>query len=206
MTERLTGPNPDSTASRTPAQPDRTTAELPDGADIIWTSPFTGYTSYSLVSIPQGVPFQVEYLRQNAGLSFLMSPDEENPDNWTLNGSINPDIVELLGFPVEAKRRRQTAPVLGDKTIEALRAHGNVDATSLQILDVSLSVPKGRIKYLLSGVWQPEKFRNAKRVPFLLDPDSSGRRVLPQKFPRARDSMRQTTLKITSPPPPRIQR
>jgi hypothetical protein len=159
--------------------------QVDGGADfrVIWKADRMGdKTAYSLVQVPVVEPVELVYSKPIAELDFTMSPSGDG-ENWHLIGGIDSDIVELLGMPVQRRRVRSTAPVIGEANIGLLRNYGNVDASDPEVLDVSLTVPVDNIAQLLDGLWNPKIARTQGRRLFSLEDNGTGNRILPQKSP-----------------------
>ncbi len=145
----------------------------------IWRSGSETKTKYSLIKIPKGVPVSLSYVKEDFGLDFVLTPTADLT-KWSMAGTIDADIISLLGLPVSIPRRGRQAPMLTVDDIDALRDYGEVDDSTPGIFDVSLDIPTEHVHSLLAGLWQPRNFRG-KRSPIVLGDTERDFRVLPQK-------------------------
>ena len=155
---------------------------------------------YSLVSVPHGDKFYMQYMKPNLGINFKVTKtiDSPYPNHWNLQGLIDPDIFSFL-FRVERPRRFSMPPVVTSGNIEDAGKYGTISTGFMSNDDhplyaVNLDLRVFRLLRLFNSLWKPGVnglYQNANIPDMRLQPDGGMPLLLPQKFavPRTIDSV-----------------
>lgn len=168
--------------------------------EVIWRSgEESKFSSYSLVKVPNNVPFKLAYKKPSLSIDIDLAPKDFF--HWKITGKLDPDTLENLNMSISKPRLGNNPPVVEEKDLEKIRQYGEITDNSgqLTLFDAKITVPVNNIYRFLYKVWRPiahtRKFSDL--VPnYSLGQSDKNHRILPQKIIDSFDASRKVTLLV----------
>ena len=144
---------------------------------------------YSLVVVPAGEDFRVDYTKPTCNIDFMLTEIVTN--RWKARGIIDTDTFSNLGLQVSKRRYHNEPPLVTPENVETARNRGEIKASGtsrsgLTLFEVDLEVTGHMVASFFERIWNPginPKYSPdqipAARVRFHEEIDQ----LLPQKGP-----------------------
>lgn len=98
-----------------------------------------------------------------------MSPETPEGRVWTVEGTVDSDLIANLGLPFEQLRKGATPPVVSERNIMTIRrlhngAVARNEADPSRLWDVQFHLPVDKIYDFLESVWRPSVGTDTDKV------------------------------------------